>query len=94
MLQSGLSSTSSKNYLDRRQNAVAEAESRVVRDYKSLYQAYMKPTWNCIERALFRDSIYFLDENGDVELDADGEPIKDPETNAYENKSEYFYFFL
>ena len=89
MLKTGFSSTSSKSYLERRQGVVIEAQAKVVKDYKNLYQSFMKPTWNPSERYVTLAPRNLLDEDGDKMYDADGEEIKDPETDAFRIKSKY-----
>lgn len=87
-----MTSTSKRDYLDRRQGVVIEAQAKVVKDYKELYQSYMKPTWNPSVRFLKLGPRCLLDENGEKMYDRDGEEMKDPETNAFEIKSELWYF--
>ena len=87
MLKSGFISTSSTCYLERRQNVVIEAQAKVVKDYKGLYQAFMKPFWNPSERFVSVAPRNLLDENGEKLYDADGEELKDPETDAFQIKS-------
>ena len=76
LLKDGFSSTSSKNYLDRRQDVVIEAQAKVVKDYKGLYQTFMKPYWNPSERFVPVAPRNLFDENGEKIYDADGEELR------------------
>ena len=69
---------------------VIEAQAKVVRDYKGLYQEFMKPSWNPSKRYVSVAPRNLFDENGEKMYDADGEELKDPETDAFQIKSKNF----